>query len=389
MLANYKKIWSKEVWDKRTLSLVTLLLLLLIFIPVFSVSAQVYERKLVNVYFPSDGDQLDVESRNIIRSALLELNAYIIKEIFVEGHTDSDASQLYNISLAARRAEHTREYLLTQGVRSDMIKLESFGESKPVGKSKARNRRVQLTIIYEVNPFQEEQTVPVKRGEARFVKVATFHANTRKPLTCTYVLEKNNHNKFASTDSRATCYFDRSSYGTHFSLTFSKDGFLNETLNLDTRDFHNAGDTLYVPVYLKPVEVIQKLRFDHIYFFTDTDNFKPESKPELEKLVKMLKDFPGLYIEIQGHMNYSETKQANVFQRIYNHDLSHRRARAVYNYLIEKGISKERLTYKGLSNFRMIYPNPKTSKEADQNKRVEVWTLQVVADRSNGRPQGN
>ncbi|MBO6515620.1 MAG: OmpA family protein [Bacteroidia bacterium] len=342
-----------------------------------STYAQSFEQKTVSIYFPSNGDQLNAEAKSQIRKTFLDLNEYLVKQVYVEGHTDSDASMAYNVSLATRRADNTKDFLLSQGIKSDRIFLESFGEMKPISGNKAQNRRVQITIVYEIKAFDEN--ILVKQGDARIIQVSTFHANTRKPLPCSYVVEKRKRNRFANTNAKAVCYFDRSKYG-DLDITFSKHGFLNESVSIHEKDVRNTGDTLQVKVYLKPVEVVQKLRFDHIYFYTDTDNFKPESKPELEKMLTMLKEFPSLYVEIQGHMNFSETRQANVFQRIYNHDLSHKRARAVYDFLVSRGIDKKRLTYKGLSNFRMIFPNPKTAEEADQNKRVEVWTLQLVAE---------
>ncbi len=338
--------------------------------------SQSFDQKTISIFFPTDGDELNTKSKKLIRESILELNEYLIKQIFIEGHTDSDASMTYNVTLATQRANNAKEFLLSQGVHDYMIHLESFGETKPISNNKAENRRVQITIIYETNAFDED--IVVKTGDAKIIKISTYHANTKKPLPCSYVVEKDKKNKFSNTNSQAVCYFDRSKYG-NINITFSKSGFLNETAVVRDDAVKNTGDTLSLEVYLKPVEVVQKIRYDHIYFYTDTDNFKPASKPELEKLVQMLKEFPGLYVEIQGHMNFSESRKANVFQRIYNHDLSHKRARAVYDYLITRGIEKKRLTYKGLSNFRMIYPIPQNAKESDQNKRVEVWTLQVVA----------
>jgi outer membrane protein OmpA-like peptidoglycan-associated protein len=342
--------------------------------------AQSFEQKTVSVYFQTDVDQLDGKARAEIRKAIINLNKYIIREIYIEGHTDCDASSIYNESLASRRAHATKDFLLSQGVPAERVKLESFGETQPISEEKALNRRVQLTIVYEIKPHSDDVVRTSVKGEVKVVRITTYHANTKQKLPSTYVVMHKGKNKFANTNINAQCHFERKLYRS-LDITFSKDGFLNENIKIAEKDMLVGSDTLDFDVYLRPVEVIQKLRFDHIYFYTDTDDFKPASKPELEKLVKILEEFPDLYVEIQGHMNFSETRKANVFQRIYNHDLSHRRAKAVYDYLISRGIDQKRLTYKGLSNFRMIYPKPKTAEEADKNKRVEVWTLQVVANK--------
>ncbi|MFT5723822.1 MAG: outer membrane protein OmpA-like peptidoglycan-associated protein [Bacteroidia bacterium] len=370
-----RMIGKTHIGDSLRTTLGLAFLFVLFFTP--RVSAQSYNQKTISVYFPSNGDQLNAESKSVIRTTFLEIQPRIIREIYVEGHTDSDASLSYNQGLSNRRASNTQEYLMSQGVRQSIIQIGAFGESQPISTKKNKNRRVLITMVYEDEPNPPLVT-EVKSGDAKYIKIVTYNAKTKSRLPCNYVIERNAKNLFARTNSNATCIFDRKRFP-NVNVTFSKSGFLNQSLMVQHKDVHQVGDTLSLKVYLKPVAVIQKLRYDHIYFYTDTDRFKPEAKQELEKLVAILTENPKLYVEIQGHMNFSETRQANILQRIYNHDLSHKRAKAVYLYLIAQRIDKKRLTYKGLSNFRMIFPNPANDSEADRNKRVEVWTLQLLA----------
>lgn len=342
------------------------------------VYSQSFNQKSLSVYFPSNGYKLNTQSKSLIRNAFLDIQPKIIREVYIEGHTDSDASLTYNVGLSNRRASTAQEYLISQGVKPAIIKIGAFGESQPVSTSKQKNRRVMITIVYEDETYPPE--IPeLKSGEVKFIKIETFNSNTKTRLPCDYVIQRQHRNVFARTNSNAVCLFDRKKHPT-LDITFSKSGYLNKVIKVEPNRARQQGDTLTIQVYLKPVAVVQKLRYDHIYFYTDTDNFKPEAMPELEKLVKMLTDDQNLFIEIQGHMNFSKSRQANILQRIYNHDLSHKRAKAVFHYLLSRGIDKTRLTYKGLSNYRMIYPIPANSKEADQNKRVEVWTLQLLGD---------
>ena len=85
-----------------------------------------------------------------------------------------------------------------------------------------------------------------------------------------------------------------------------------------------------------------------------------------------------MFVEIQGHMNCPRSRPLNIYQKRYNHELSHKRAKTIYRYLINGGIPVDQLTFKGMSNSNMIYPEPKNEQEADKNKRVEVWKLRVV-----------
>jgi len=343
--------------------------------------AQTVNKKTISVYFPSDGDRIDAEGKSLIRQAILQIQPHIIKEIYIEGHTDSDASNAYNLSLSNRRASNAKDFLLSQGISSSMIQLGAFGESQPTSKQKSKNRRVRITLVYQEDDFPPKPTNLVA-GEAKYLHFTTYDALTKDKLPTDYVVEIRNKNHFARTGQDAECLFDRR-YFKSINITFLKTGYLNESVTVEDKNAKTAGDTMKFKVYLRPVNVVQKLRFDNIFFYTDTDEFKPEAKKELEKIYQYLVEEPTAYIEIQGHMNFSESRNADILQRIYNHDLSHKRAKEVFKYLISRGIDKNRLTYKGMSNFKMIYPNPKNKFEADKNKRVEIWTLSLKSDQNN------
>jgi len=60
----------------------------------------------------------------------------------------------------------------------------------------------------------------------------------------------------------------------------------------------------------------------------------------LDRLVETLNDNPTIVIELGSHTDYRATEE-------YNNDLSRRRAQSVVNYLIEKGIARDRLVAKG------------------------------------------
>jgi len=336
------------------------------------VSAQNFEQKSLNIYFESNVDELNSASKQKIRKTILALGSSNIREIYIVGHTDSDASDDYNQDLSARRASSAKQFLRKQGVKDRMLRMEYFGESKPKGELKSENRRVELTFIYEI----DAPTIP--SSQQRVLVVTTYKAGTSERLPCTYILNIGRINLYGKTNRIGVCTIE-TNIGSK-EATFIKEGYLNESVELNGVFSKVKSDTAYVDVYLNPVIVLQKLRFENIFFFTDSDELKPESKPELTKLLQMLQQFLNLYIEIQGHMNFAVSRRATEIHRRYNLDLSHRRARAVYNYLIQNGIDKNRLTYKGLSNFQMIYPDPQSREQEDMNKRVEVWTLQIISE---------
>ena len=71
--------------------------------------------------------------------------------IEVMGHTDSDASDAYNLSLSRRRADAVGDRLKSEGVAPVRVLTEGFGEQYPVAPNdnaahKALNRRVELRL---------------------------------------------------------------------------------------------------------------------------------------------------------------------------------------------------------------------------------------------------
>jgi outer membrane protein OmpA-like peptidoglycan-associated protein len=334
--------------------------------------AQNLEQKSLNIYFDSDIDEVNNSSKKSIREVIIELGSASIREIYLVGHTDSVASDQYNENLSSRRAANTRRFLKDQGVKDRMIRMEFFGESKPTSELKSKNRRVELIFIFETSSPE------IGSSPHRVLIITTYKAETTQRLTCTYILDLGKKHEYGKTNRHGVCTIQTDNSGKE--VTFLKKGYLNESVELNGVFSKVKNDTAFVDVYLRPVVVLQKLRFENIFFYTDSDELKPTSKPELTALLKMLQQFPELYIEIQGHMNFAVSRHATSIHKRYNLDLSHRRAKAVHGYLVEHGIDKNRLTYKGLSNYQMIYPDPQTREQEDMNKRVEVWTLQVISE---------
>ena len=71
--------------------------------------------------------------------------------VVVEGHTDTQGSQEFNLDLSQRRAEAVKQFLVQQGVPGDRIEAKGLGFSQPVAPNKtaegrANNRRVEIVL---------------------------------------------------------------------------------------------------------------------------------------------------------------------------------------------------------------------------------------------------
>ena len=104
-----------------------------------------------NITFPSDGDSIRSEFYPVLNSVAIVLAKYDRSAVDVDGHTDSQGSDSYNLDLSRRRAESVADYLASQRVNARRLNVQGFGESRPVAPNdtdygRAQNRRVEVSI---------------------------------------------------------------------------------------------------------------------------------------------------------------------------------------------------------------------------------------------------
>ena len=91
----------------------------------------------------------------------------------------------------------------------------------------------------------------------------------------------------------------------------------------------------------------EAVRLNDIYYDLNSYNVRSESKQELNKLVKILREYPEIIIEICSH---TDSRADDV----YNYWLSQQRAIAVAEYIISQGIDKSRVTGKGYGETKLL-----------------------------------
>src|SRR5262249_12871815 len=105
------------------------------------------------IFFAYDSDRILPKSYDLLNNVGDVINQHTeIPAIFIEGHTDSDGPDDYNLQLSDRRAKSLRRSLIEHGVSDKRLKAKGFGETKPIASNdtedgKAQNRRVEFTII--------------------------------------------------------------------------------------------------------------------------------------------------------------------------------------------------------------------------------------------------
>lgn len=111
-----------------------------------------------------------------------------------------------------------------------------------------------------------------------------------------------------------------------------------------------------------PYSVGDSIILNDLFFEFDKSVLLQQSYHTLKQLLDLLDRHPAMRIEVQGHTD-------NRGAPAYNQRLSERRAKAVVDYLVGKGISPRRLQYKGYGDSRPVADNH-TDEGRSRNRRV-------------------
>ncbi len=154
--------------------------------------------------------------------------------------------------------------------------------------------------------------------------------------------------------------------GRSYALNAGAEGYLFFSQNYDVA----AGTpkepvTLNVP--LSPLTSGSTIALRNIFFPTASYELLPTSNAELDKLVKLLKANPALRIELGGHTDNVGADAANL-------TLSDKRAQAVRDFIIARGVDGARITAKGYGETKPTATN-ETEEGRAQNRRTEVTVL--------------
>lgn len=110
-----------------------------------------------------------------------------------------------------------------------------------------------------------------------------------------------------------------------------------------------------------------RVYLENVLFEKGSSSLTFASKKELDKIVLLLKRYPKICIEIQGHVCCTPYFQKEAIDRqTKKRELSVNRAKRVYRYFQEKGISITRMTYKGFGNTQPL------GKDVQFDRRVEL-----------------
>ncbi len=265
-------------------------------------------RDTFSLYFDLGISKLN--NKAVKKIDLLIYNDRIItgSQLMIIGYTDYLGSEGYNKKLSIQRAQHVKDYLVKYGINAEDIKVCE-------GKGK-----INRTVTGDQSGYPTDRKVDIvvnnkiKRNESDGKLVDS--KKPKKPIV------------FAGSPA--------------------------------IEDIKK----------LKPGAII---KLQNVYFPPDRHVIKQESINTLEKLFKVLKENPGIKISIEGHVCCISPEADDAWDiDTREATLSVNRAREIYNYLVTKGIDRQRLLYTGFGKKHPIVTNEQTEEDAEKNRRVEV-----------------
>ena len=272
-----------------------------------------HSQEQFSIYFESNKHEPIVKENRRLQQWILENPTS--KIVAINGYTDEDGTSGYNDTLAKKRVDfifnEVKSYIK---IRED-FKSRSFGENFKQSPNKSENRKVTIYYILEKDLPRENEILGIKEET-----IIEPKAEIEYP-------EK---------------------------LVFDNPNGTKSEFKLDRAFMKRVGNAT----------VGEKLKIDNLNFIVNTFAVVPESRGKLYELLLVMQSNPKLKIEIQGHLCCMPTDRV---------DLSTKRAKSIYSFLIANDVYSARLSYKGFGSTQPIFPLPeKNEAERAANRRVEI-----------------
>lgn len=335
----------------------------------------------VNSEYDEEGPYYDVKTSTLYFSSKGHqgMGGYdLYKSTYNEG-TD-DWSEPQNLGYPINSTDDDLYFIMASDGKTGFyssFKSDSRGENDiysiyPVDGSTPIEEPIEEPII-EPDPIVEVDTTPIPTEEPLVVyapitiNYTIVDYETKEPITATIeFIDKesniklfegkvvgNNSYTYTNTEKRSTAI-----------IVVESEGYLFQSIKIDIPIGSDIEQTIDRTIGLRrPKErVINILR--NIYFDFDKFTLKQQSYNELSKLLKLMQENPNMEVEIAGHTDF-------IGGGDYNNTLSLKRAKAVYNYLLNNGVSKERLNAKGYGEERPLASNDDEEEGRALNRRTE------------------
>lgn len=168
-------------------------------------------------------------------------------------------------------------------------------------------------------------------------------------------------------DSVTGEYYGAVVFRDDYIMTVKKKGYVHESKYIAAIN-PRFSKPLDIFINLKRIEVGMSYRLNDIYFDFNSVQLKPESIIVMDEFYLFLNDNLTLKISIEGHTD-------NIGSEADNLILSENRSKAVFDYLVKRGIGIDRMSYKGFGESVPIESNDTEDGRA-RNRRTEFVIIE-------------
>jgi outer membrane protein OmpA-like peptidoglycan-associated protein len=224
------------------------------------------------------------------------------------------------------------------------------------------------SLLYQ---FEIPKVIAKNIKKANIVKGVISDAKSKKKLAAdieVYNLKDNTLESKVRSDEQTGEYLNTLNQGGQYGLFVNKPGYFFKSLAFDYSEA-NDSTSKYIDINLEPLVKNGKEILNNIYFDTNKYELKPESKPELEKLLKLMALNPQMIIEISGHTDDLGKDNENML-------LSKNRSNAVFGFLLAKGVAASRIKAVGYGETQPAVENNSTENRA-KNRRIEIKIVSI------------
>ena len=149
-------------------------------------------------------------------------------------------------------------------------------------------------------------------------------------------------------------------------MTMKKEGMAFNSLLIEKENKSETG-TVKADLEMKKIETGKSYDIRNVYFGTNSFDIMPKTEAILEAFADFMIFNKTLKVAIHGHTDNVGDDEANMV-------LSENRAKAVYDFLVKKGVPAERLSYKGFGETKPLFDNS-TESGRSKNRRTEFLIL--------------
>jgi outer membrane protein OmpA-like peptidoglycan-associated protein len=256
------------------------------------------------------------------------------------------------------------ETLLSEINSADSLTKKKIAKIDPKDSESAINESKSMAesgLIISKKSKKENAILPAQ------LQVFIVDKKTKKPLDAQIeIREESGNGELIKGEAKSGkySYVFGNKERVRYIITVEKQGYLFKSTNAWIAEPSSEKQLLSFTFELDDIQVGAKGIMRNIFFEYDKFTLSEKSNPELNKLYDMLKSNASMKVEIDGHTD-------NTGNHLYNKSLSEKRAEAVVNWLVKKGIASSRFVTKGYGEDRPLASNDDEEEGRELNRRTE------------------